>query len=297
MPTLADLTDEIIAQLHGHVDVPAMGTLTAPIDADDTVLTVDFGDAPGSARPNGVVEIGSELLVATRFDPSNGTLTLAPWGRGHRGTKAVAHPAGSMISVRPRYPRKRVAEAVNETLRASSPPLYAARDLDPIATGPLIGLGYELPDDTLRVLRVDATDVWGGALAERRLLRNWRVRNVAGTQLLEIDRNEVFQTLLVTIAANPAPLVADTDDFATVTGLPESCVDVVVYGALAKLVMGVELARQQVISPEAMERADKVPVQSGIAISRFYTALYQQRLAAEQDRLNQMYPLTLLRRG
>jgi hypothetical protein len=61
--------------------------------------------------------------------------------------------------------------------------------------------------------------------------------------------------------------------------------------------MGVELARQQVITPEAMARADKVPVQSGIAISRYYTALYQQRLAAEQDRLNQEYPIQLLRRG
>lgn len=296
MPTLADLSDEIIGQLHGHVDVPAMGTLTFGINATDTSLTVDFGDST-VARPNGIVEIGSELMVATRYNPTNGTLTLAPWGRAHRGTVATSHPLGSMVTVRPRFPRKRVAEAINETIRASSPPLYAPRDLDPIDTGAFVGLGYPLPDDTLRVLRVDATDPYGEYLADRRVLRNWTVRNVAGTQLLEIDRNEMLQRLQVTIAANPAPLVADTDDFATVTGLPESCSDVVIYGALAKLVMGVELARQQVITPEAMARADKVPVQSGMAVSRYYTALYQQRLAQEQDRLNQQYPLILLRRG
>jgi hypothetical protein len=297
MPTLSDLTDEIVGHLHGHVDVPAMGTLTSAIGEDDTTLIVDFGDQPGAARPNGIIEIGNELMVATRYFAQNGTLQLAPWGRGHRGTTPSSHQAGAMVTVRPRFPRKRVAEAVNETIRAASPPLYAPRDLAPIETGAFVGLGYALPEDTLRVLRVDATDPWGEYLAERRVLRNWTVRTVAGQQLLEVARDEIFQTVQVTIAANPAPLVADDDDFAAVTGLPESCWDVVMYGALSKLVMGVELARQQVISPEAMARADKVPVQSGIAISRYYQALYQQRLAAEQDRLNQQFPLVLLRRG
>lgn len=298
MPSLGGLIDEIIGQLHGHVDVPAMGTLTSGIDADDLALTVDFGDQPGAARPNGVIEIGNELLIANRYDQTTGTLTVAPWGRGHRGTTAVGHPVGSMVTVRPRFPRKRVQEAINECIRAVSPPLFVPRDLDPIDTGAFVGLGYPLPADTLRVLRVDSTTDWGGEyMSYRRVLRHWTVRSIAGQKLLEVDRNETMHTLLVTVAANPAPLVDEADDFAAVTGLAESATDVVIYGALAKLVMGVELARQQVISPEAMARADKVPVQSGIAISRYYTALYQQRLAAEQDRLNQEYPIQLLRRG
>jgi hypothetical protein len=297
MPTLSELTDEIIGHLHGHVDVPAMGTLTSAIGPSDTELSVDFGDQPGAARPNGIIEIDDELMVVTRYFPSNGQLTLAPWGRGHRGTTATNHDAGTMVTVRPRFPRKRVAEAINECLRAMSPPLFAPRDLAPIETGAFVGLGYALPADTLRVLRVDATDPWGEYLADRRLLRNWQVRDVAGTKLLEIARSEVFQTVQVTIAANPAPLVDPDDDYVATTGLPASTTDVVLYGAISKLVLGVELARQQVISPEAMARADKVPVQSGIAVSRYYQALYQQRLAAEQDRLNQMYPIQLLRRG
>ena len=297
MPSLLGLTEEIIGHLHGHVDVPATGTLVGSITAASTELAIDFGDTPGAARPNGVIEVGTELMVVNRFDPTTSLATVAPWGRGHRGTVATPHDAGAMVTVRPRFPRKRVAEAINETIRASSPPLFVARDLAPIDTGGFVGLGYPLPADTLRVLRVDATDRWGGELASRRVLRRWTVRSVAGQKLLEVDRNEVLQTVQVTVAANPAPLVNDADDFATVTGLAESCVDVVIYGALAKLVMGVELARQQVITPEAMARADKVPVQSGIAISRYYTALYQQRLAVEQDRLNQEYPIQLLRRG
>lgn len=297
MPSLGGLVDEIIGQLHGHVDLPAAGTLTSGIDADDTSLLIDFGDTPGAARPNGLIEIDSELLHVTQYDPTTGTAVVAPWGRGARGTTAAGHAIGAMVTVRPRFPRKRVIEAINETIRGICPPLYVPTDLAPIDTGALIGLGYPLPANTLRVLRVDATDVFGGEyLADRRVLRHWRVRNVAGTQLLEVDRCEVFQTLQVTIAAEPTPLVNESDDFA-ITGLSASCTDVVIFGALAKLVMGVELARQQVITPEAMARADKVPVQSGLAISRYYTALFQQRLSAEQDRLNQQHPIQLLRRG
>jgi hypothetical protein len=93
------------------------------------------------------------------------------------------------------------------------------RDLDPIDTGAFVDLGYPLPADTLRVLRVDVTDDWGGYLADRRLLRHWTVRTVAGTKLLEIPRYEVFQTVQVTIAANPGPLV----DEPTTSPRPPAC--------------------------------------------------------------------------
>lgn len=297
MPDLGGLTDQVIGTLHGHVDMPAMGTLTAPISTGDTELAIDFGDQPGASRPNGVIEVGTELMVVTRYDDASGKATVAPWSRGHRGTTAAPHDAGTMVTVRPRFPRKRVQEAINETIRASSPPLYAPRDLAAFSTTGTVALGYALPADTLRVLRVDVTDLGPESVVDRRVLRDWSVRSVAGSKLLQLPHAEQYQSVQVTYAANPAPLVGEADDFATVTGLAESAVDLVVYGALSKLVMGVELARQQVISPEAMARADKVPVQSGLAISRYYQALYQQRLAAEQDRLNQLHPLTLLRRG
>jgi hypothetical protein len=297
MPTLSDLTDEVISQLHGYVDQPAMGTLVGPITATSTELAIDFGDQPGAARPNGVIEIGTELLVVSRFDPNNGVASVSPWGRGHQGTVATSHDAGARVTVRPRYPRKRVREAINETLRSVSPTLFGVRDLPVIDTGLFVGLGYPLPADTLRVLRVDVTEQIDEAFATRCVVRDWTVRAVAGQKLLEVDRGLVLQNLQVTVATVPSPLVDEDDDFATVTGLPESCVDVITLGVLARLILGVEAARQQVISAEAMARADKVPVQSATALSRYYMGLHKDRLAAEQSRLLTTYPPVLLRRG
>lgn len=299
MTTFGELIDECITWLHGHTtDVPAVANLSVGIDADSTELAMDFGGQPWAGRPNGVIEIGSELILVTSYDATSGVARLSPWGRGFRGTTAAAHAVNSMITVRPRYPRKHVGRVLNEVIRASSPPLYAARDLPVIDTGSFVDLGYPLPADTLRVLRVEATEnLVSDELAYRQVLRDWTVRNVAGTQLLELDRCDVHQDVLITIAADPTPLVNEADDFAATTGLPESCTDLIVFGAIARLVLAGDLARQQVTSVEAQTRNDKAPSGSARQISTHYQALYLQRLEQEHTRLMQQYPLTLLRRG
>lgn len=299
MPSFGDLIDEVISTMQGHTtDVPMMGTLVGDISADSTELALDFGDNPGAGRPNGVVEIDNELLLITQFNANNGVAKVPAWGRGHSSTVPATHDAGARVTVRPRYPRKRVASVLNQVIQSTSPPLYAARDLDPIETGPFVEIGYPLPADTLRVLRVDATELPGaGPLAERRVVRDWQVREVAGQRQLVIPEWDVYQTLLVTIAAVPALLVDESDDFATTTGLPESVADLVIFGALARLVLSPELARQQVTTVEASSRNERIQAGSGTTISRYYQALFTQRLEAERDRLQDLHPIQLLRRG
>lgn len=298
MPSFGELKDQVIAELNGHtIDVPAMGTLVGGITATSSELAIDFGEQPGAARPNGIVELGDELVIVSRFDPSTGVATIPAWGRGHRGTVAAAHDAGTPVVVRPRFPRKRVGDSINQVVAASCPPLFGVRDLAPFNTGPLIGWGYPLPTDLLRVLRVEATEPGTEYMANRGVVRNWTVRAVAGQKLLELDRGLTYDSIQVTVATLPAKLVADADDFAAVTGLPESAADLIVFGAIARLVLGGELARQQVTNVEAAQRIERSQSGTGTTISRYFQALYTQRLEAERDRLQQLYPLTLLRRG
>lgn len=299
MPDFGGLIDEVIGTLHGYtVDVPMAGSLAGPVTGGSTELALDFGDNPGAGRPNGLVEIGSELIMVTRYDANTGVATIPAWGRGQNGTTAVAHDADAKVIVRPRFPRHRVKQVINQVVAGSCPPLFVARDLTPIDTGALVSLGYTLPSDTVRVLRVDATDQgMPEELAHRRVLRDWTVRTVAGTQLLELNRLESYQTIQITVATDPGTLVSDADDFAAVTGLPESAADMVVFGAVARLIMGAELARQQSTTVEAQNRADKISAGSATAVSRYFQALYTQRLDAERDRLQQTHPIQLLRRG
>jgi hypothetical protein len=149
----------------------------------------------------------------------------------------------------------------------------------------------------VRVLRVDVTEQIAPLNpSDRRVLRNWTVRTVAGQQMLQLGDCDIFETVQVTIAAEPGLMVAEDDDFADTTGLPESCADLMVFGAIARLVLGVDLARQQVNTVEAASRSERIGVGSGTQVSRYFQALYADRLMAEQTRLLQTYPLQLLRR-
>lgn len=298
MPTLGELVDQVVATLAGHSsDMPAMGSLIGSITPTSTEIAIDFGDTPGASRPNGYIEIGDEIIAISSFNPSTGVAQLGSWGRGQRGTVASSHDAGDMVTVRPRYPRKHVANTINQVVASSCPPLYAPRDLDPIETGAFVDVGYPLPADTMRVLRVDSTEDAPELVAERRLVRDWTVRSVGGQKLLQLNRCDTFASVLVTIAATPGRMTSESDDFVATTGLSESVADLVVFGAIARLILGIDLARQQITSVEAANRSDRIGVSSGSTVSRYYQALYTQRLEAEQTRLMQSYPITLLRRG
>jgi hypothetical protein len=96
------------------------------------------------------------------------------------------------------------------------------------------------------------------------------------------------------VAANPTPFTSEAQAF-TFCGLPESCIDIVSLGAIPRLVTTNDLARQQLASVEASERAALVPSGSGPATARFYMQMYEQRLQAEVQRLRQEYPLRVMR--
>lgn len=296
MPTFGDLIDEVVSNLYGHVGFPSAGTLVGDVDDDSLELAIDFGDNPGAARPNGLIEVDRELIAVSRFNTQNGAATVAGrWGRGQRGTTAVPHTAGAMVTVNPRYPRQVVGNAINDALVEAADTIYGVRDLPPITIADQPDLGYPLPADTLRVLRVDLeTD---GPFPARHSIRDWTLRVLAGTRELQLNRCSSYSTVHVTVATLPGRMVDETDDFAATTGFAESAKNLAVYGALSNLVLAGEAARLQLLSPEANNRADKVPAGSATALARLYKALFQQAKAAEQVRLQQAFPIQLLRKG
>jgi hypothetical protein len=262
-------------------------------------MSIDFGQNPGAARPNGLIEIGQELLLVSQWDQQRSAATVPPWGRGTRGTIAAAHAAGTQVTVRPRYPRAVVAKAINEVIRGLSPDLYGVTDLDPIVITGVPPISYPLPATTLKVLRIES-QINSAAYPYRQIIRNFTVNTKASGQELELH-HRVFQaylnqTLTVTVATDPQPLVNESDDFATVTTLPASCADVVVFGALARLVLSAESARTQVATVEANARDDKIQTGSAQSLAKTWMALYQQRLQSEIKSLQVRFPIQLLRR-
>jgi hypothetical protein len=299
MPTFGQMIDEVVSSLLGHTaDVPAMGTLTQAISPTDGTLHLDFGSTPGGSRPNGIVEIDRELLVVTQYDSSANVAVVPAWGRGYRGTVPVAHPAGSMVTVRPRFPRGQVGNAINEVTGGLAPDLYGVADMV-VHIDTLPPVSYPLPAGAFKVLGIEAQV--NAAYTYREQLQDWTLKRAASGLEVEL-RNRLWapyfqRDLTITYGFTPQPMVNDTDDYATVTGLDATTSDIPILGALAKLVMSVESARLQVASVEANARTDRIQPGSGTSLAKTYMALYQQRLQSEIAGLQARYPLQLVKRA
>jgi len=85
----------------------------------------------------------------------------------------------------------------------------------------------------------------------------------------------------------------NTDDFADVTGLPQSCQDVVTLGASYKLLSFLDPGRINLTSAEADSADSKIPSTAGVSSSRYIFALYQQRLNEEALKLKDKYPIRI----
>jgi hypothetical protein len=101
------------------------------------------------------------------------------------------------------------------------------------------------------------------------------------------------RTVQVWYTIEPNTLDASTDDYADVTGLPESSADVVVLGASYKLLSYLDAGRINLTSAEADLADSKIPSTAGAGASRYIFALYQQRLNEEALKLADKYPIRI----
>jgi hypothetical protein len=101
------------------------------------------------------------------------------------------------------------------------------------------------------------------------------------------------RTVQVYYSTIPTNLTNDSDDFATVTGLPESSRDVVTLGAAYRLLSYIDTGRINLSSAEADLADTKLPSTAGASASKYVFALYQQRLNEESVKLQDRFPVRL----
>lgn len=289
--TLGTIADYIQAQLTGFVtDPPSYGTLASTIQDTDLSATLTLS---GDAIPQGIIEIDDELIFLSDYDDTTGQITIPPWGRGQQGTTASAHQAGARVTINPKYPRRRVVQVINAVIAGMCPPLFA------VQTGQFqaqyLDWEYTLPAGTRSLIKAEYRP-WNAEVYDWRPLHDTFIKRDTGTPILHVPTRTGLMAAEIrwTVAADPTPLVNDTDLF-TSTGLPESAIDVVSLGAIPHLVTTVDLSRLQLNSVEPSERSLIIPSGSGANAAKFYLQMYQMRLAAEANKLRQQYPLKVMR--
>lgn len=296
MTTFDGLLARIRQQAMGYAkDQSAVAELAVAMAPGDTTFTADSSTVSNISR--GLAEIDEELILVKSYDRASGVVQVmgATNGRGAEGTVAASHAQHALITADPRFPRVRMREAVNDVLQALYPQLvvFSTTTISNIS----VVYEYGMPADALDVWAVaDQTigpsQVWMQAM-------NYRFNPTANPTAFPTGRSiQLFdpvtpgRAMFVKYTKAPTPLVNGSDDFAATTGLPERCVDLVVWGACARLLPAYEAARLQQTSVESTERAPLVPPSSATKTAQYYLAMYQQRLDEERNRMFQEHPQT-----
>lgn len=290
--TYANMVDEILLNLAGYTLRQDRSThLTQNVTS--TGLSLNLASVGNIGM--GTIEIEDELLWIDSYDRISSTATVAPYGRGFQGTTPAAHLANTKVTIAPTFPRATVKKAINDTIDAVFPNLFGVGvhtfNFNTAVTT------YSLPADAQTVLYVSWKST--GPTQEWVPVRSWRSDSFANTtafatgQTISIyDRIDAGRTVQVYYTKKPSTLTAagPTDTFETITGLPSSCKDVIVYGASYRLASYIDPGRLNYNSAEADNADTKIQYGAGASTARFLLALYQQRLNEETKKLRDVYP-------
>lgn len=263
--------------------------------ATDTQFFVNPGTATAVNR--GLVEIDNELILIDQYNSLVGTMTTAAGqnGRGVEGTTPAFHDVNAIVTMDPDFPRQRITEAINECIQATYPDLYIMGSYDfPYKAA---RFEYDVPAEAEKVYKVTVSTigpsfVWKGGV-------RWRFNPQASTQSNGSATGKSIQIMDPVVPGRlihcqyikkPGELVNDSDVYETVVGYETRTIDMIMYGAAARLLSGLEPARLAQKAVESTERAPLVPTGAATSASQYFWNLYYRRFDEEVDRLHNLFP-------
>jgi hypothetical protein len=288
MATFDELTDDVLSMLRGYVRSQEQVTfLASGINASATTFSVGNGSRMGQGR----AEIGDELIYVDSVVTNS--VVLQPWGRGIDGSTAVSHLADDKVTFNPLFPRHFVRRSINDTIRqiGARIPALGTHTL----TFNAARAAYSLPAEVDGILQVS----WDEPGAARRWVTARRFRLDKAANLTEYPTGKTIdlydpivpgRQVQIRFTKNPTDLSAGSDDLTTDAGLPSSCRDVIVFGTAAKLVSGIDVA---ILDPSSIQAGffdERRQPGSAAGVARTLYALFQTRLAEEEDRFRNDNP-------
>lgn len=292
MTTLNDLVADVETILYGvtaNNDVTA--TLAMAMGTTDTTIATTHGEHLSAGLVEIVSSGGAELMNVTSVDTTALTMTVPSWGRGARGSTAIAHAAGDKVSINPIFPQFLIRQKIDEVINEMYPKIYQVVS-DETNTLTANTSEYACPVGTLSVadVRVNTADI--GYPASWFPLRRYRydaVNNVV--QILATPLVDRTLRIVARKAVTPFGVNAALSTDLSTTGVPESCRDVLALGAAYKLVSGLPAGATQVQSVEAQNQRKLVSADNLQGVVRTLFGQYTQRLTAEASRLSQSTPV------
>jgi len=290
MTTLADLVNETHLVLSGYSQRQDQAT---SLVNDITATDLSFVIQSGSVVSKGIVEINDELIWIDSFDKTSNTATVSPYGRGYRGTTAVAHTAGTRVTIAPTFPRFAIERNVNAAIDSVYPDLFGTASTTFAFTA--ARTTYPLPADCIDILGISWQSI--GPSKEWLPIRHYRVDRTAdpatwgGSKTISISDGIIpGRTVTIRYSNKPPVLNNLTDVFESVTGLPASTREVIILGAAYRMAVYLDLGRVPATTAEANAQGGTNPIGSAVNLSQMLKRMYQDRLQVEVRRQQEQFP-------
>ena len=289
MTLFKDIVDETALALTGYTSRQDQATYLLS-DITSTATSIQVAD--GTVLTRGLIEIDDELIWVDSFNRTTNVASIAPYGRGFRNTDPASHLTGARVTISPSFPRSVIRKNINMAIDAIYPDLFGVY----YTTFPFIAARttYQLPQEAIDILGLSWQTI--GPSLEWLPIRHYRVDRMAnpitwnsGKTISISDGIIPGRTIMATYTKKPSQLQFDSDDF-TVTGLPDSAREVIELGAAFRTASYLDIGRIPAATAEADSMQQQDPIGSAANISRYFYQLYQQRLAVEVRRQQEMYP-------
>lgn len=299
MTTLTNMIDEVAVNLSGYTFQQDRATylthaVTTTTSSSASPLVLQLGSTDSVGK--GTIEIGEELMWVDSFDRVANTATVAPFGRGYLGTTASTHALDTKVTISPTFPRFNIKRAINDTIRALGANIFAVKTTTFTFNSAVST--YAFNDLNIKSI-ISVTWQSIGPSKEWVPLRRWDFDSLASTAAFGANAQTITlgeapvsgRTVKVIYATDPSPFTSNSDEYTTVTGLPESTRDVVILGAAYRLLSFLDPARASQVSPQADETDSKRPYGASQTATKQLYALYIQRLDEETKAHQQNYPV------
>lgn len=294
MATFNQMIDEVRSNLAGYtLRQDRISNLANPGGISSTDTAIVLGSADNLAK--GIIEIDNEMMWIDSFNVGNNTLNVIPgFGRGYNGTTPSPHAENAQITLTPTFPRTIVEQAINDTINSFYPKLFSTQST--VFTFNAAQVAYPLPSQARDALYISWQTV--GPSREWLPVNRWRMDRMANVAAFDTTATvNLYEKIMpgrnvqVWYSAIPNTLTNANDNFSDVTGLPESCRDVVTLGACYRLLSYVDSGRINLTSAEADLADAKLPSTAGASSSKYVFALFQQRLQEEAIKMQNRYPI------
>lgn len=290
--TLNDLVRDASDYLYSYVQLKDRFIyLSADINTSVTTLSLSTATDARSVQPGQVLQLGTDDSVVTELvrvitvDPANLQCTVK---RAVLGSTAASWVATTCeIQVEPEYLRSSIIREINNTIQSFPPDIWSYDTLTTTVNTQYVD-GYALPAGAVGVVSVQYLPA--GYTNSWQKMRRWRYDS-ALNELTVLQLMEPAQSLKIQYRQYPALLVTDANSLIGTAHLTDTCRDLIVLGALHKLLLGRAAGRLVDDRAETLSNSSQRTADPVMAAVRQIYALYQQRLVAERERQRLLYPI------